>query len=299
MKRQQLTWSIREEDHLRAIKDFLQQQQLSRRALISIKFYGGDITVNGKKEDVRYLLRAGDELKVLFPPEDMNERLLAEDIDLPILYEDEHLLVVDKPPYMNTIPSREHPTGSLANGLKCYFTKTGVQTAIHIVTRLDRNTSGLVLVAKHRHAHHVLSRLQKEGRVNRYYEALAEGHFNQEEGTIDRPIGRKPDSIIEREVREDGKSAVTRYWVKGQADGLAWLRLELLTGRTHQIRVHLSASGHPLLGDELYGGSANKLARQALHCRELFLPHPFSDGHIHIVAPLPSDFKYLIDCLST
>ena len=139
--------------------------------------------------------------------------LIGEDIPLKLIYEDEYLLVINKPAGMNTIPSKEHPSGSLANALIGYFQKIGLQATTHIVTRLDRDTSGLVLVAKHRHIHHLLSEQQKSGTIKRTYEALAEGELNKTNGKIEEPIGRKKDSIIEREVRPDGQYALTHFRV--------------------------------------------------------------------------------------
>jgi 23S rRNA pseudouridine1911/1915/1917 synthase len=244
--------------------------------LTDIKFSGGAIYINGSEQNVRYRLKEKDVLTVEFPPEIPSSTLLIEDIDLTIVYEDEHVLILDKPPYMPTIPSREHPSGSLANAIMGYYQKQQIKAAVHVVTRLDRNTSGLVLIAKHRYMHHLLSKYQQKGCVKRTYEALAEGRMKEAEGTIIEPIGRKESSIIEREVREDGQYACTHFQVLDQFHDYFHVRIWLETGRTHQIRVHFSYIGHPLLGDDLYGGSMEKFPRQALHCSGLIFNHPLT-----------------------
>ena len=195
---------------------------------------------------------------------------------------------------MNTIPSREHPTGSLANGLAGYYKKRGLAATIHIVTRLDRDTSGLVLVAKHRHIHHLLSEQQKQGEVKRRYQAIAEGIIASDEGRIEAPIGRKHTSIIEREVREDGQYACTLFRVLARLESYTHLELQLLTGRTHQIRVHMAYLGHPLAGDDLYGGSRDNISRQALHCSALTFTHPLTKQVMSFFEELPEDMAMIL-----
>jgi 23S rRNA pseudouridine1911/1915/1917 synthase len=221
--------------------------------------------------------------------------MVPQPLPLSIVYEDDYLLVVNKPPFMSTIPSREHPTGTLANALLYYYDQQQLPTTIHVVTRLDRDTSGLLLVAKHRHVHHLLSELQKRGQIKRRYEAVCHGQLSQDKGTIDAPIGRKSDSIIEREVREDGQRAVTHFQVIKRMQHYTHVSLQLETGRTHQIRVHMSHIGHPLVGDELYGGSREKLSRQALHSKELSFFHPFVQKEYCFQSDLPEDMKRLIE----
>ncbi|QQZ08203.1 RluA family pseudouridine synthase [Heyndrickxia vini] len=269
-----LQWKITQKDEDKIIKQFLSEKEISRRALTDIKFAGGQIMVNEREENVLYQLKCGDRLEVTFPPEKSSESLVGEDIPIHIIFEDKDLLVIDKPAFMNTIPSREHPNGSLANALIGYYQKKSIDATVHIVTRLDRNTSGLVLVAKHRYIHHLLSKMQQKRMIKRTYEALVEGILSNDSGTIDAPIGRKDSSIIEREVRTDGKAARTHYHVLKRCSKFCHIQLSLDTGRTHQIRVHMSYAGHPLLGDDLYGGSTDKYERQALHCSNLIFYHP-------------------------
>ncbi|KAA0546719.1 RluA family pseudouridine synthase [Bacillus sp. BGMRC 2118] len=275
------------------VREFLKKQEISKVALTDIKFGGGDILVNNVSVTVRYVLREGDVLKVLFPPEKRSDDLLSENIPLHIVYEDAYLLVINKPPFMSTIPSRDHPTSSLANALLYYYEQKNIQSTVHIVNRLDRDTSGLLIVAKHRYTHHLFSKQQKVREIHRRYEAFVHGQIKQDCGTIQAPIGRKEDSIIEREVREDGQDAVTHFEVLARYKGFVHVSLKLETGRTHQIRVHMSHLGHPLLGDDLYGGKRELIARQALHSTELSFTHPITKENLHFEISLPEDMMSL------
>ncbi|MEH7073745.1 RluA family pseudouridine synthase [Neobacillus drentensis] len=290
----QMKWVIGDSDHGNLVREFLKKEDISRTALTDIKFKGGCILVNGEEVNVRYRLAANDELTVIFPIESPGEGLLGEEIPLSILYEDEFLLVVNKPAGMNTIPSREHPVGSLANALVGYYQRFGLRATSHIVTRLDRDTSGIVLIAKHRHVHHLFSLMQRSGDVKRTYVAFAEGVLSPDQGTIKAPIGRKEDSIIEREVREDGQYACTHYRVLEKHPAFTYVELSLDTGRTHQIRVHMSYLKHPLLGDDLYGGDLTFIDRQALHCKKIKFMHPFHKKEMEFSAPLPKDMGDLL-----
>jgi 23S rRNA pseudouridine1911/1915/1917 synthase len=291
----QIKWIIDQSHAGKLIKDFLKEEEISRTALTDIKFKGGSIFVNGKEVNVRYKLKTTDVLTVIFPPEIPSESVKGENIPLQILFEDDYLLVVNKPAGMSTIPSREHPTGSLANALVGYYDQIGLTATSHIVTRLDRDTSGIVLVAKHRHVHHLFSKEQQSGRVKRTYEALASGTIVPDWGSVDQPIGRKEDSIIEREVRTDGQYACTHFKVIDRYDIFTHIELQLETGRTHQIRVHMSFLGHPLLGDDLYGGDRALIERQALHCKQIKFIHPFLGREMIFRAPLPADMKALLE----
>jgi 23S rRNA pseudouridine1911/1915/1917 synthase len=290
----QLQWEVNKQQAGRMIKEFLKEEEISRIALTDIKFNGGKILVNDFEVNVRYVLKKGEFLTVIFPPENPSAGAAGEKIPLEILFEDQYLLIVNKPAGMSTIPSREHPTGSLANALIGYYEEIGIRATSHIVTRLDRDTSGIVLIAKHRHVHHLLSKQQKNGNIKRTYEALAEANLVLEEGSIEEPIGRKLDSIIEREVRSDGQYACTHYKVLKRYKEFTHVELQLKTGRTHQIRVHMSFIGHPLLGDDLYGGNQTLINRQALHCKKIHFSHPFSGQDMNFTSNLPEDLYVLV-----
>lgn len=294
MKAFNLKWIIGAEATGKSIKDFVAEENISRRALIQIKYAGGKILVNGIERTVRHVLKERELLELVFPKETLNPNLEIEEIPLQIKYEDDHVMIIEKPPHMSTIPSREHPKGSLANALAYYYRKNKIHAAIHIVTRLDRDTSGLVLVAKHRHIHHLFGLMQRKQQIIRHYEAVASGRFKEKEGKIEAPIGRKRTSIIEREVRADGKEAITFFEVKQQLENWAHIKLDLKTGRTHQIRVHLAYIGHPLLGDALYGGSLDFIQRQALHCSELHFEHPIEKREMSFYSPLHKDLNQLL-----
>ncbi|WP_409304675.1 RluA family pseudouridine synthase [Peribacillus sp. SCS-155] len=288
-----LAWIAGQEDSGTLLRDFLGRAGISRRALTAIKFKGGKVEVNGAETTVRCMLSEGDEIKVTFPEEKSSTGLVPEEIDLDIVYEDPYIIVLNKPPFMSTIPSREHPSGSIANALAGHYKKQGIHSTVHIVTRLDRDTSGLLLVAKHSHLHHLLSDQQKSGSVKRSYQAVVEGHIKEDSGRVEAPIGRRPESIIEREVREDGQYACTLFTVLGRMAGHTHVQLQLLTGRTHQIRVHMSYLGHPLAGDTLYGGHRSFIERQALHCHQLEFYHPFEGRTMIFDTEVPADILAL------
>jgi 23S rRNA pseudouridine1911/1915/1917 synthase len=291
----QINWVIKDDSAGKLIREFLKEKEISKTALTDIKFNGGSILINHEDVNVRYILKAGDTLTVIFPAENPSEGVKGEQIPLDILFEDEYFLVINKPAGMSTIPSREHPNGSLAHALVGYYQEIGLQATAHIVTRLDRDTSGIVLIAKHRHVHHLMSKQQQMGGVKRMYEALAGGVILDNSGTVEQPIGRKEDSIIEREVRQDGQYACTHFKVLRRHKEFTRIELRLETGRTHQIRVHMAYVGHPLLGDDLYGGETALIKRQALHCKQIKFFHPFTRVIQTCSAPLPTDILDIIE----
>lgn len=291
----QLQFQATEDGEL--LRNAIYKQNISSKALTDIKYRGGKILVNGEEKTVRCVLSKGDEVTIIFPEEKPSESLEPEQGDLNIVYEDEALLIIDKPPYVNTIPSREHPTGSIANFVYGYFQQKGIDSTVHVVTRLDRDTSGLVCIAKHRHIHHLMSLELQKGLIKKEYEAIVHGHVEKDVSII-LPIGRKDTSIIEREVREDGQYAHTdvkvlkRFYYRGEP--LSHVRLRLHTGRTHQIRVHMSHIGHPLIGDDLYGGSKELFNRQALHCVYLEMIHPLSKKNLFFSSEIVDSMKKII-----
>ncbi|PGM59935.1 RluA family pseudouridine synthase [Bacillus sp. AFS053548] len=294
MKQFSLSWEVKKEHNGILLREFLKLKELSKRALTDIKFQGGKITVNGEEKTVRTMLKELDLVQIYFPIEKPSEELIAEEIPFEIVYEDDAVLVVNKPFGIPSIPSREHPKGTLANGLLFYYQTIGLQSTIHIVTRLDKDTSGLMLVAKNRYIHYLFSKNELKN-VKRKYLAIAHGQMNDTEGVIRAKIARKSDSIIERIVSEEGQEAITHYKVLLVNRDYSVVELELETGRTHQIRVHMSSIGHPLIGDDLYGGNTDRLKRQALHSYQLSFVHPIDHTEKNFEIALPADVERLLE----
>ncbi|OIJ18509.1 RNA pseudouridine synthase [Anaerobacillus alkalidiazotrophicus] len=290
-----LRWKVENKDHHCLLRDYLRNvKEISRQALTAVKQHG-ELRVNDEEVTVRALLHEGDEVTVVFPPEERSDGMEGRQIPLSIVYEDEHILVINKQPNLPTIPSIYHPNRSLANGVLYYYDVNNIPSTFHAVNRLDRDTSGLLIIAKHRYAHDLFSRQQKLGKVKRTYLAVVHNIMERIDGTINAPIGRKEDSIIEREVRKDGQEAVTNFKVIRYLKKETVVRLILETGRTHQIRVHMASIGHPLLGDDLYGGSIEKISRQALHSWKLQFFHPFLQRELNFSVEPPEDMNKLIN----
>ncbi|ARK31450.1 RluA family pseudouridine synthase [Halalkalibacter krulwichiae] len=287
-----LVWKVVADWDNQLLRLFLRERcQISKRALADIKFNNGLILLNNKEVTVRAIVKKGDEVQIYLPSEQVSASVKPEYHPLSISYEDEHLLVINKKAGMPTIPSREHPGGTLANAVVGYFQEKNHQATFHAVNRLDKDTSGLLIIAKHRLAHDRFSKMQQEGKVKRYYKAIVTGFLKRGEGTINAPIERDPNSIIARQVRMDGKEAITHYRAQVRTSKFSVVEIRLETGRTHQIRVHFSYIGHPLLGDDLYGGSTAMISRQALHCHKVEFEHPFQQSVMTIQEEIPEDMK--------
>ncbi|NQG97534.1 RluA family pseudouridine synthase [Streptococcus suis] len=283
------------------IKVFLKKHGVSKSLLAKIKYTGGLILVNGREEKATYLLDIGDKVTIDIPAEeDVTGQLEPIDFPLDILYEDENFLAINKPVGYASIPSSIH-SSTIANFVKGYLVKQNYENKqVHIVTRLDRDTSGIMLFAKHGYAHARLDKqLQAKTILKRYF-ALVQGSGQLDAvGEIIAPIGRPTDSIITRCVTKDGKYAHTSYRVVQSWGDVHLVDIQLHTGRTHQIRVHFSHIGFPLLGDDLYGGSLELgIERQALHCHNLAFDNPFTAERIDLESILPDDFQAVINLLT-
>ena len=261
----------------------------------------GNILVNGKAVSKNYKLREGDSVEVDIPePEPMDA--VAEDIPLDIVYEDNDLLVVNKPKGMVVHPAHGNYTGTLVNALlhHCGDSLSGINGVIRpgIVHRIDKNTSGLLIVAKNDAAHLHLAEQIKEHSFTREYEAVASGYFKDTEGTVDAPIGRhKTDRKKMCVTTENSRNAVTHYSVIKQYGGYAHVRLRLETGRTHQIRVHLAYIGHPVLGDDVYGKPYKGIDGQCLHARKIGFIHPTTGEYMEFTSELPDYFISILNKL--
>ena len=276
----------------------------------------GAVSVNGKTVAKNYKVAKGDAVEVTLPEPEPCEAL-PENIPLDIIYEDADIIVINKPVGMVVHPAAGNPSGTLVNALlyHCGESLSGVGGVIRpgIVHRIDKDTSGLLVVAKNDEAHLALSAQLKEHHVSRIYTAVAIGNFREEEGTVNAPIGRHPVDrkkmavIHNSELRS--REAVTHWSVlaRGEADGNSFtlLRCQLETGRTHQIRVHMASVGHPLLGDAVYGGANTRfesrhrasITGQCLHAGELRLTHPRTGEEMQFFAPMPANMQHVVDIL--
>ena len=278
----------------RMLRDFLfGKLKLSRAIVADLKNYGG-INVNGAHATARFILTSGDVVSLAIEDTyaDCDESLYASELPLDILYEDEHIMAINKPPYMPTHLSHGHRLDTLANALKNEFDKRGVPFVMRAVNRLDADTSGVVIIAKNRYAADRFAAVNPDINYEKLYIALCLGDM-EGEGEIKSYIRRIGESIIVRASYESGKDsefAHTRYSVIERLFGVSVVRCEPVTGRTHQLRVHLSSIGHPIVGDDLYGGGFD-MQRQALHASVMRFTHPFTGERIEIQAPLPDDIK--------
>lgn len=268
----------------------LNDMGISLRLLYSLK-KDKQIFVNKKFYKMHELVNIGDIIEINLPDE-ANE-YDAEDMDIKLLYEDADLMVVEKEPFVVVHPTKGHQSGTLANGLIKLFKDKSINSKIRFVNRLDRDTSGILIVAKNSYCHSILTKDDAMHEMEKKYYAVVGGHLEKESGVIDLPIDKSEDGI-RRMVSEKGQRAVTRYKVIDKLKQATLLEISLETGRTHQIRVHFSHIGHPLLGDELYGGDMSLLNRQALHCFELGFYSPRKSEIIYIKSELPHDMRELV-----
>ena len=283
------------DEHVK-VKTFLKKHDVSKGLLAKIKYRGGGILVNDEPQNAIYLLDIGDKVTIDIPKEEGFESLDAISRKLKVVFEDDHFLILDKPAGVASIPSVNH-SNTMANYVKAYYIDSGYENhQVHIVTRLDKDTSGLMLFAKHGYAHARLDKQLQKRAIEKRYLALVKGDgLLEKEGEIIAPIARDEDSIITRRVAKGGKYAHTSYKVIEQFGNIYLVDIHLHTGRTHQIRVHFSHIGFPLLGDDLYGGSMSEgISRQALHCHTLKFYNPFSGEEIGRASPLPTDFEHVI-----
>lgn len=292
MKEIILTYNVKEE---RVIKDILIKEfDISSRLLRKLKL-NERIFCNGKVAWVNGNAKPGDEIKVNIFFEEEAESINAEYGEIDILYEDESLLLINKSGNMVSHPTCLHQSGTLANFVKGYFDKKGEKLKVRFVNRLDRETSGIIVLAKNDYVQDILSKQMQSGEFTKEYIAIVHGNVEKENGTIDLPIKREPDSIMTRMVAYDGERAVTHYEVLERLEDVTVLKLKLETGRTHQIRVHLKAIGHPIVGDGLYSDIETALiSRQALHSYRTGFIHPITHEKVLIVADLPCDMKNII-----
>lgn len=272
------------------VEQFLRRKRYSGQNLSEIKRMPKSILVNGVHYYMRQELSKGDHLQVRICETKNSEKIPPTKLPLDIIYEDEDLLVLNKPAGMPIHPSLNNYTNSIANALAYYFQSQGKPFIFRCCNRLDRDTSGLTIVSKHLVSGSILSDMTKYREVHREYLAIARGSVTPSEGTIQAPLGRKEGTIIERTVDwEHGEDAVTHYKVVKEANGHSLVSLRLETGRTHQIRIHMKYLGYPLIGDYLYNPDMEYMTRQALHSHHMEFTHPITGEHMSFTAPLPED----------
>lgn len=283
--------------HVHATDDNMElKQYIRRRAAISLTSWRklknhGTILVNGTEAAARTILHTGDTICLMWQEEN---HLTPTPMPLRILYEDEFLLIIDKPAGILVHPTVSEDGTSIANGVTHYYRQKNLPYAFHPIHRLDRGTSGILAIAKIAHIQQILSS-ENHTMLNRTYLAIVHG-TTPPHGTITAPIARKEGSIIERTVDPSGQEARTDYETLLTRDGLSLVRLTLHTGRTHQIRVHMASIGHPLIGDDLYGSTYHDFARQALHSASLTFIHPITGQELRIHSSLPNDMTRLLMC---
>lgn len=283
----QIIYTIEDKDAGKTIHVFLREHYYPAKMITHLKHTENSVMLNGVAVFLNTVLCKLDNLKIIYTEVDDSENIVPVNLPFKIVYEDEDIMVIDKPADMPVHPAINNFENTLANGISYYFLSKGEHFVFRCINRLDRNTSGLLIVAKHRLSAAILSGFMKKREIHRVYLALASGIFADKAGTIDLPIGRVSDSIIERFVDfENGDSAITHYKVlkeflkddSSNNSGLdcSLLKITLDTGRTHQIRVHLRHIGHPLVGDSLYNKEPGDLSRQALHSHIVSFTHPIT-----------------------
>lgn len=286
-----IEYMITSKDTGKTILEFLKTQGYSRHILSAMKNTGNAISLNGCPGFGRSILKKSDRLNILIPEDSREEQsILPTRMELSVLYEDEDLMVINKPSNMPVHPSAGNYTNTLANGTAWYFAQKGLNFVFRCINRLDRDTTGALILAKNPLSAAILSSQMKARQIKRTYLALVEG-IPDKSGTINAPIARMEGSVITREVNfQTGEPAVTHYERLATGSLYSLIELHLETGRTHQIRVHLNYIGHPLPGDYLYHPDYRKIQRQPLHSYQLEFTHPVTKKPMLFTAPVPDDF---------
>ena len=295
MTRTEITYLIPEKDDGRTVAQVLRSRGFSRHLITQVKYRMNGLMLDGERVRTNVRVRPGQSLRADLSGQQENEHILPVHLPIRIAYEDEDILVADKPAAMPVHPSQGNYDNTLANALAYVFAQRGEPFVCRAIGRLDRDTTGLVLFAKHELSGCLLSDAMKRRAIRREYYAVCTGEL-PEQGTIDAPVARVDGSTIAREVDfARGEHAVTHFWRERFENGYSLARVQLETGRTHQIRVHMKYIGHPLPGDFLYCPGDKVINRQALHSHRLTFAHPITGAQIRLESPLPDDMKRIFE----
>ena len=284
-----------ENDNFINVKDVLKNQfHISDKLMAKLK-KEKKIFLNDKPVYVTERVNINDLIRINLNFEEESENIISIKMNLKILYEDEYLLIVDKLPFMPVHPSSNNYENTLSNGIKYYFETNNLNIKIRPVNRLDKDTSGIVVFAKNQYIQEALIKQMKTNNFKKEYIAVLEGNLEEDYIKVDAPIGRKENSIIERQITNDGADSITEFYVLKRFENYTLVKCLLLTGRTHQIRVHSKHIKHPIIGDSLYGNKSNLINRQALHSNKIQFIHPISNKQISITSEIPNDINLLIN----
>lgn len=277
------------------IEQYLRRKGYSGQNLAEIKRMPKSVLVNGEHYYMKQKLNTGDHLSIHICETKCSEKIPPVQIPLDIVYEDEDIIVINKQAGMPIHPSLNNYMNSMANALAWYYQEQGKPFIFRCCNRLDRDTSGLTVVAKHLVSGNILSDMVRRRDIHREYLAIVRGHVSPEAGTINAPLARNPGTIIERTVDwEQGETAITHYRLVEERNGHSLISLRLETGRTHQIRIHMKYLGYPLIGDYLYNPDMEYIGRQALHSHRLSFTHPITGKPMEFTAPLPKDMEKVL-----
>lgn len=287
------TYPIKEEFNNKTILEFLKAHFYSAQIITHLKRTEQGILRNGEWGRVRDILHTGDVLTITLIESEGSENIVPSSLPLDIVYEDEDLMVINKAANMPIHPSQGNYDNTLANAVCYYYQQKGEPFVYRCINRLDRDTTGLLILAKHMYSASLLSHMVQQREIHREYLAIATG-IVPDSGIITAPIARVDGSTIEREVNDTtGEYACTHYRTVAHKDGYSLVSLKLETGRTHQIRVHMKQIGHPLPGDFLYNPDYRVIKRQALHSHKLSFNHPITQEWMEFTAPLPNDMNWI------
>lgn len=290
-----LVYSISEQHADKKIRGYLKDNKDLSSRLVRNAAREERIRVNGSVVRMNYILKLGDIVEIQLD-RDESQDIEPQPMEIDIVYEDSDILVVNKPPFMVVHPTKSYPNNTLANGILHYFKSSGQNCIVRLVSRLDMNTSGLIIIAKNQFSHMALAREMLQEDFEKSYLAVVHGNLSERQGTIDKPIFRPTEDSIKRTVDERGQRSVTHFQVMQSFNDADLVKLTLETGRTHQIRVHLSNLGHPIYGDNLYCefNDEEYINRQALHAYKLSFPNPRTGKRIELEAEIPEDMNNLL-----